>query len=66
MFMKMPVPVSFYKGWRELRVLRIIKLGELCGLVFTGDFIDINEPEFIGNKNCWKEYYNQLKLQNLN
>jgi hypothetical protein len=64
--MKMPVPVSFYRGWKESRVLRIIKLGELCGLVFTGEFINTDEPEFVGNDSCFREFFNQLNLQNLN
>ncbi len=64
--MKMPVPVSFYRGWKELRFLRILKLGELCGLTFTGEFYDNERPEFIGNDKCFKEFFNQLELQNLN
>lgn len=66
MFIKMPVPTIFYKGWKEIKNLRMIKLGELCGLVFTGEFINADEPEFVGNEDCWKEFFNQLNLQNLN
>lgn len=65
MFMKMPVPVSFYRSWKELRFLRILKLGELCGLTFTGEFDDNERPEFIGNNKCWNEFTKQLKLQEL-
>lgn len=62
MLLKMPIPVSFYKGWKELRVLKIIKIGELCGLIFTGDFNENDEPEFIGNNSCWSNFKKQVSL----
>lgn len=64
MFIQMPIPVSFYKGWNQLKNERLVKLAELCGLVFTGDFNESNEPEFIGNDKCWSSFKNQLTILN--
>lgn len=55
----MPIPVSFYVGWKEIQIKNKIKLAELCGLTFTGEFND-DEPEFFGNEKCWSEFYKQI------
>lgn len=61
MFIKMPIPTIFYKGWKEIQIENKIKLAELCGLTFTGDFNE-EEPEFIGNDKCWSNFKKQLNI----
>ncbi len=64
MFIKMPIPTIFYKGWKQIRNENLIKLGELCGLTFTGDFNEKGEPEFIGNDKCWASFKHHLTILN--
>jgi len=38
-----------------------IKIGEECGLVFTGEIdFDSGAPQFIGDKYQFKKYYDRL------